>query len=126
MTQDTWQTIKFSNEVHIQALNPKCNKITFSKDALIKHIGSMIALFLVFKILNWMFCLGLGYFWLGLLMKITSFKTIKGIFTLTPKYSILKARSLIKGEAYDIGREFLKNYQLFDFMLNQSVDFLHD
>jgi hypothetical protein len=42
------------------------------------------------------------------------------------KYSVLKARTLIKGEAYDLGREYLRNYQFFDYMLAETVDFLHD
>ena len=39
---------------------------------------------------------------------------------------LMKARSLIKGDAYDLGREYLKNYQLFDYMLAESNDFLHN
>lgn len=39
---------------------------------------------------------------------------------------MLKARTIIKGESYDIGREYLKNYQFFDYMLAESIEFLQD
>jgi hypothetical protein len=50
-------------------------------------------------------------------MQLVSFKTLKGLVSVRPKYTLLKARTLIKGDAYDLGREYLKNYQFFDYML---------
>lgn len=75
-----------------------------------KHLGAMFFVYCLFKILNNLFRLNIGFFWLGFLMQMISFKTLKGLFSLRPKYNLLKSRCLIKGDAYDLGREFLKNY----------------
>lgn len=118
--------MKLSNDVHIQALNPKSNKIIINRGKLIKHAITMFIMYWLFKIFNYLFGLNIGFFWLGFMMQVISFKTLNGLVSVRPKYSILKSRALIKGEAYDLGREFLKSYQFFDFMLAETIDFLHN
>lgn len=54
--------------------------------------------------------LNIGYFWLGLCIQFLNFKKLRTIFSIKPKYSLLKARALVKGDPIDLGREILKNY----------------
>jgi hypothetical protein len=103
--------------VHIQALNPATNKVTVNKGKLVKHFLIMALVYLAFNLVNLIYGDHLGYFWLGLIMQLVSFKTLKGLVSVRPKYTLLKARTLIKGDAYDLGREYLKNCQFFDYML---------
>jgi hypothetical protein len=103
--------------VHIQALNPATKKVTVNKGKLVKHFLIMALVYMAFNFVNLIYGDRLGYFWLGLIMQLVSFKTLKGLVSVRPKYSLLKARTLIKGDAYDLGREYLKNYQFFDYML---------
>ena len=77
----------------------------------------MALVYLAFNFVNLIYNDHLGYFWLGLIMQLVSFKTLKGLVSVRPKYTLLKARTLIKGDAYDLGREYLKNYHFFDYML---------
>lgn len=103
--------------MHIQALNPATNKVTINKGKLVKHLLTMLLVYFAFILVNLVFGYPLGYFWLGLIMQLVGFKTLKGLVSVRPKYTLLKARTLIKGDAYDLGREYLKNYQFFDYML---------
>jgi hypothetical protein len=112
--------------VHIQALNPATNKVTVNKGKLVKHLLTMFLVYLAFTLVNLVFGYHLGYFWLGLIMQLIGFKTLKGLVAVRPKYTLLKARTLIKGDAYDLGREYLKSYQFFDYMLAEQIDFLHN
>jgi hypothetical protein len=53
-----------------------------------------------------------------------NFKNLRKIFSLRSKFTLLKGRAIIKGQAQDIGREFLKNTMKFDFFTVQSREFL--
>ena len=103
--------------MYIQALNPATNKVNVNVGKLVKHFLNMLLVYLAFNFVNLVNGNHLGYFWLGLIMQLVSFKTLKGLVSVRAKYTLLKARTLIKGDAYDLGREYLKNYQFFDYML---------
>lgn len=120
--ENYWETVKVENGVQIEALNPTSNKIDFSKVTLLISIMVYLIAYSCFNKFKELTGWQLGYFWLGLAIQLINFKRVGSLLSFRSRYTLLRARTVIKGDAIDIGREFMKSYADFDIMTPESKE----
>jgi len=115
------------NGIVYQSLNPKSFGIKLSKVKLVISVLISIVTFKIFNFINSSLDLGLGHFWLGLILSIVALRYQSSILQFESRYGMLKARALVKGDAADLGREVIKGLSQFDFMrANKGKELLKD
>ncbi len=76
----------------------------------------MLLTYYSYEKINSLLGLKLSYFWLGFALQLVSYWKLKTVASLSSKYSLLRAKTLLKGDSIEIGRDFLKSYLHFDCM----------
>jgi len=104
-----WETLKVENWIVIEALNHQPLTLKFNLSEALVSLLIFLFLFLFLQKLS------IGYFWLGLAMHFFR----RPLFTMKPQYSAVRARATFKGDAMDIGREYIKSYGDLDGLLDE-------
>jgi hypothetical protein len=112
--------------VHIQALNPQTSCFSFSNFDFILHLLKIVFAFYLFDFILKRLNLDLSYFYFGLIVQLINLKGLGKIFRFKQRFSLLRSRAVIKGDAQDLGRQFMRNLMKFDYMTTEVKEFIRN
>ena len=79
-----------------------------------------LGLILAFYIIKTFIFTSLDYFWLGLLLQLVQFKKLKNFIEVNCRFTMLRSRTLVKGEVEEVGKELIKSIR----DQGEAIDFM--